>query len=107
MLTTHRLLRSLSPFLLVVGATDGSRAQAPGKVGIESFSLPNGLSVPLVEDHSSQVVAVDVWYDVGSRNERPGRTGFAHLFEHMMFQGSDHVKKAEHFQYVEHAGGQL
>jgi zinc protease len=107
MLITHRLLRSLSPFLLVVGVTGGSRAQAPGKVGIESFSLPNGLSVHLVEDHSSQVVAVDVWYDVGSRNERPGRTGFAHLFEHMMFQGSDHVKKAEHFQYVEHAGGQL
>ena len=50
---------------------------------------------------------MDVWYNVGSRNERPGRTGFAHLFEHMMFQGSANVKKAEHFQYVERAGGQL
>ncbi|HVT39120.1 MAG TPA: pitrilysin family protein [Gemmatimonadaceae bacterium] len=104
-LTTYRLLHVLSPLLLLVPAA--GRAQAPGKVGIESFSLPNGLSVHLVEDHSSQVVAVDLWYDVGSRNERPGRTGFAHLFEHMMFQGSDNVKKAEHFQYVEHAGGQL
>ena len=82
-------------------------AQEPGKLNIESYSLPNGLKVHLVEDHSSQVVAVDVWYDVGARNERPGRTGFAHLFEHMMFQGSANVKKAEHFQFVEKAGGLL
>ncbi len=82
-------------------------AQEPGKVKIESYTLPNGLAVHLVEDHSSQVVAVDIWYNVGARNEVPGRTGFAHLFEHMMFQGSANVKKAEHFQYVERAGGQL
>ena len=82
-------------------------AQEPGKVKIESYTLPNGLAVHLVEDHSSQVVAVDIWYNVGARNEVPGRTGFAHLFEHMMFQGSANVKKAEHFQYIERAGGQL
>ncbi len=82
-------------------------AQAPSPLAVESFSLPNGLKVHLVEDHSSQVVAVNVWYDVGSRNERAGRTGFAHLFEHMMFQGSANVKKAEHGQYVERAGGSL
>ncbi len=82
-------------------------AQAPRPLAVESFSLPNGLKVHLVEDHSSQVVAVNVWYDVGSRNERAGRTGFAHLFEHMMFQGSANVKKAEHGQYVERAGGSL
>ena len=82
-------------------------AQEPGKVKIESYTLPNGLAVHLVEDHSSQVVAVDIWYNVGARNEVLGRTGFAHLFEHMMFQGSANVKKAEHFQYVERAGGQL
>jgi zinc protease len=88
-------------------AAPAAVAQQPGKVSVESFTLPNGLAVHLVEDHSSQVVAVDIWYDVGARNERPSRTGFAHLFEHMMFQGSEHVKKAEHFQYVERAGGQL
>ena len=82
-------------------------AQEPGKVKIESYTLPNGLAVHLVEDHSSQVVAVDIWYNVGARNEVPGRTGFAHLFEHMMFQGSANVKKAEHFQYVERAGGHV
>jgi predicted Zn-dependent peptidase len=74
---------------------------------VDSYTLPNGLKVHLVEDHSSQVVAVDIWYDVGARNERPGRTGFAHIFEHMMFQGSENVKKAEHFQLVERAGGSL
>jgi predicted Zn-dependent peptidase len=82
-------------------------AQEPTPIRIESFSLPNGLKVHLAPDNSSQVVAVNVWYDVGSRNERAGRTGFAHLFEHMMFQGSQNVKKAEHGQYIERAGGQL
>jgi zinc protease len=82
-------------------------AQSPNPVKVESFTLPNGLRVHMVEDHTSQVVAVNVWYDVGSRNERAGRTGFAHLFEHMMFQGSAHVKKAEHGQLVERAGGVL
>ena len=59
------------------------------------------------ENHSAAVVTVDIWYNTGSRNERPGRSGVAHLFEHMMFQGSAHVKKAEHFQLVRAAGGQL
>ncbi|WKW12627.1 pitrilysin family protein [Pseudogemmatithrix spongiicola] len=80
-------------------------AQQPTPVKIESFTLTNGLKVHVVEDHSAQVVAVNVWYDVGSRNERPGRTGFAHLFEHMMFQGSQNVGKMEHGQLVERAGG--
>lgn len=80
-------------------------AQQPTPVKIESFTLTNGLKVHVVEDRSAQVVAVNVWYDVGSRNERPGRTGFAHLFEHMMFQGSQNVGKMEHGQLVERAGG--
>ncbi|HRN54163.1 MAG TPA: pitrilysin family protein [Gemmatimonadaceae bacterium] len=80
-------------------------AQQPTPVKIESFTLINGLRVHVVEDRSAQVVAVNVWYDVGSRNERPGRTGFAHLFEHMMFQGSQNVGKMEHGQLVERAGG--
>ncbi|HYT49394.1 MAG TPA: insulinase family protein [Pyrinomonadaceae bacterium] len=74
---------------------------------IEQYSLSNGLRVVLNEDHSVPVVSVAVYYDVGSRNEREGRTGFAHLFEHMMFQGSENVPKAAHFQYISNAGGTM
>ena len=80
-------------------------AQQAGQIRYETFTLPNGLRVIYSEDHSTPIVSVDVWYNTGSRNERAGRSGFAHLFEHMMFQGSAHVKKAEHFQYVNRAGG--
>jgi len=82
-------------------------AQEPTAVRVQSYTLTNGLKVHFVEDHSAQVVAVNVWYDVGSRNERPGRTGFAHLFEHMMFQGSANVGKMEHGQLIERAGGEF
>ena len=100
-------MRMMQALLVLTIVTGPLLAQDPGKIAIESYTLANGLKVHLVEDHSSQVVAVDVWYDVGARNERAGRTGFAHLFEHMMFQGSANVKKAEHFQFVEKAGGFL
>ncbi len=100
-------MRRWTLFLGFAACAAVARAQDPGKIKIDSYTLPNGLSVHLVEDHSSQVVAVDLWYDVGARNERPGRTGFAHLFEHMMFQGSAHVKKAEHFSFIERAGGNM
>ena len=69
--------------------------------------MDNGLRLVLNEDHSVPVVSVAVYYDVGSRNEREGRTGFAHLFEHMMFQGSENVPKAAHFQYISNAGGTM
>ncbi len=74
---------------------------------LEEYSLKNGLRVVLNRDEAVPVVAVAVYYDVGSRNEREGRTGFAHLFEHMMFQGSENVKKAEHFQFIMKAGGPM
>ena len=74
---------------------------------IEQYNLENGLRVVLQPDHSIPVVSIAVYYDVGSRNEREGRTGFAHLFEHMMFQGSENVPKAAHFQYVMKAGGTM
>ena len=74
-------------------------------VPFSQFSLENGLRVVLSEVHSAPVVAVAVYYDVGSRNEAKGRTGFAHLFEHMMFQGSENVRKAAHFKYIESNGG--
>lgn len=74
---------------------------------IEFYKLQNGLRVVLNPDDSVPVVSVAVFYDVGSRNEKPGKTGFAHLFEHMMFQGSENVGKAEHFQYISKAGGTM
>jgi len=74
---------------------------------IIDYKLDNGLRIVLNPDPAIPVVAVAVYYNVGSRNEREGRTGFAHLFEHMMFQGSENVKKAEHFQYIMKAGGTM
>ena len=74
---------------------------------IEEFTLANGLRVVFSPDRAIPVVSVAVYYDVGSRNEREGRTGFAHLFEHMMFQGSENVPKAAHFQYIFNAGGTM
>ena len=76
------------PLLLASLLAAPLTAQEPARIAIESYTLPNGLKVILAPDRTSQVVAVDVWYHVGSRNEVKGRTGFAHLFEHMMFQGS-------------------
>lgn len=74
---------------------------------LEEYTLENGLRVVLNPDDSVPVVSIAVYYDVGSRNEEKGMTGFAHLFEHMMFQGSENVGKAEHFQYVMKAGGTM
>ena len=73
----------------------------------ETTELDNGLTVILQPDRSSPVVAVHVMYHVGSKDERPGGTGFAHLFEHLLFQGSEHVEEAEHFRLIQEAGGTL
>ncbi len=77
------------------------------QIPVESYHLPNGLHVVLSEDHTAPIVAVNLWYHVGSANERAGRTGFAHLFEHMLFQGSANVAANEHFECVQRAGGTL
>ena len=77
------------------------------QIPVDAYTLPNGLRVILSEDHATPVVAVNLWYHVGSANERAGRTGFAHLFEHMLFQGSEHVGANEHFELVQRAGGTL
>lgn len=77
------------------------------KINYEKFSLPNGLEVILYPDPSSPIVSINIWYRVGSANEKPGKTGFAHLFEHMMFQGSQNVPKEGHFKYIQEAGGTL
>lgn len=77
------------------------------EIPIETFRLNNGLFVTLSEDRTAPIVAVNLWYHVGSANERVGRTGFAHLFEHMLFQGSEHVGSNEHFELIQRAGGTL
>jgi len=76
-------------------------------IRFEKYVLPNGLNIILHEDHSVPIAGVNVWYHVGSARENPGKTGFAHLFEHMMFQGSAHVEKGEHFKFLQEAGGTL
>ena len=73
---------------IAVGAAAAGLQVPP--VPFEKYALPNGLQVILHEDHATPIVTVNVWYHVGAKNEQPGRTGFAHLFEHMMFQGSKH-----------------
>ena len=74
------------------------------EVSYTQFTLPNGLRVILHEDHSVPLVTVNVWCHVGSARERPGRTGFAHLFEHLMFMGSGHVKPGQFDEWLEAAG---
>ena len=98
----HRI--HLSFVLLLVVACAGSPASAQKTAGAQKlpeikyvkYTLPNGLTVITHEDHRLPLVAVDLWYHVGPLNERPGRTGFAHLFEHMMFEGSEHVGEKAH-----------
>jgi zinc protease len=98
-------------FVFAVAAATGTPATARQQtattlsVPYTSFTLPNGLTVILHEDHSVPKVAVNVWYHVGSARERPGRTGFAHLFEHLMFEGSGHVKEGEFDMLLESVGG--
>lgn len=84
--------------------TAANMAQEMPQLKSEKYSLPNGLEVILHEDHSIPLVSVNVWYHVGSKNEKPGRTGFAHLFEHMMFQGSKHFD-SDFFLPIEKIGG--
>jgi predicted Zn-dependent peptidase len=97
----------LTPALGVAGMLLAAPLAAQVPVTFEHYTLDNGLSVFLVPDRTVPVVTVNVWYDVGSRLERTGRSGFAHLFEHMMFQGSANVAKGEHFQLIERAGGNM
>jgi zinc protease len=100
-------VKCLLPFSLACLLVATATAQQARKTRVEfkDVKLKNGLRVLLVEDHSAPVISLAVDYDVGSRNERQGRTGFAHLFEHMMFQGSENVGKSEHFILIETNGG--
>jgi zinc protease len=93
--------------LLVVLATSTLAQTPPPKLELKytQFTLPNGLTVILHEDHSVPMVSTNMWYHVGSAREKPGRTGFAHLFEHLMFMGSGHVKPGEFDEWLEETGG--
>jgi zinc protease len=101
------LLPALAAVCAAAAAAPAPLPGQAGRIAYEAFTLPNGLRVIYALDHAAPIVTVDVWYATGARNERPGRSGFAHLFEHLMFQGSAHVKKSEHFQLIERAGGTL
>jgi len=110
-----RLTAAIVLLLLCAAFAPGAAAQAaagqdspsvrPRALHIVSRTLPNGLRILLVEDHSTPILNLQVWYHVGSKDERPGRTGFAHLFEHLMFKGSAHVGPEEHSRIIEAAGG--
>ena len=81
-------------------------AVRPPRLDYTTTTLPNGLNVVFLEDHSTPIVHLEMWYHVGSKNERPGRTGFAHFFEHMMFKGSKNVEPEGHPSYISSVGGQ-
>jgi len=105
-----RFASAAAAVALTLGLATAGVAQLPGqtpRLNVERHTLPNGLTVLLSPDTSAGVVTVDVWYHVGSKNETPGRTGFAHLFEHVMFQGSKHIPNGQHARIVEEAGGEM
>ena len=105
----RRVSKYLSPLFVCAFAVLSAQAQGPRSVQVDfkETTLKNGLRVITVEDHSAPVVALSITYNVGSRNEREGRTGFAHLFEHMMFKGSENVGSGEHFLLVFNNGGNM
>jgi len=105
---TPACVRTLAFGALTLGLATAITAGAPkADLQFEKYTLPNGLEVILHEDHRLPIVAVNLWYHVGPANEEKGRTGFAHLFEHMMFQSSGHVGQDQYFQMLEAAGATL
>jgi len=102
----RRLLVTCLSLLMLIANVSYAQAK-PLNIPVVYYKLPNGLKVVISEDHIAPVVTVAVYYNVGFRLEPKGRTGFAHLFEHMMFQGSANVKKFEHAKFVEANGGSL
>ncbi len=101
------MLKFLTITIILMFITTVQFIAQSAKIDFEEFDLGNGLHVILHKDNTNPIVSVDIWYHVGAKDEVPGRTGFAHLFEHMMFQGSNNVKKTEHFNYIQNAGGTL
>jgi zinc protease len=103
----RRSISLLAALAVLLGASPGaSTPNRPNKLDYTMTTLPNGLKVILHEDHSTPIVHAELWYHVGSKNEKPGRTGFAHLFEHMMFKGSQNVEPEGHPSWISSVGGQ-
>ncbi len=98
-------MRKLSALALALGLVYGATAQT--NIKFTEYELDNGMHVILHEDHSTPIVAVSVLYHVGSKNEKPGRTGFAHFFEHLMFEGSPNIDRGEYMKVVQGNGGAL
>jgi zinc protease len=105
-LSRRRSLAAVAACVLCLTLGDASAAVRPPRLQYQITTLPNGLTVILEEDHSTPIVHVNLWYHVGSKNERTGRTGFAHLFEHMMFKGSKNVEPEAHTSFISSIGGQ-
>src|SRR4249919_3760795 len=101
------MTRAALLLILALAAPAAAQPAAAHKLELQytQFTLPNGLRVILHEDHSVPMVSVNMWYHVGSARELPKRTGFAHMFEHLMFMGSGHVKPGEFDEWLEAAGG--
>lgn len=104
--TIGRALAVAGVLFLSVGATPQDTIVRPPKFDYTMTTLPNGLQVVFLEDHSTPIVHLSVWYHVGSKNEKAGRTGFAHLFEHLMFKGSKNVRADQHPSWITSIGGQ-
>ncbi|MCH8254346.1 MAG: insulinase family protein, partial [Gemmatimonadetes bacterium] len=102
-----RFRSTLPLFGLVALGLSSCAPEAPFSIDYEAYTLDNGLQVILHEDRSDPITAVAVLYHVGSGREEPGRTGFAHLFEHIMFQESQHVGQDQFFKKIQEAGGTL
>ena len=105
-MTLHSRFLGFALVLALFGTASAQSAHSIN-VNLKETRLANGLRVITVEDHGAPVIALDITYNVGSRNERPGRTGFAHLFEHMMFKGSENVGTGEHFYLIFNNGGNM
>src|SRR5215212_9252798 len=108
---SHWTLRSftaaaLAVFMLASADPSVRAATRPPRLDYTMTTLPNGLRVVMLEDHSTPIIQAEIWYHVGSKNEKPGRTGFAHLFEHMMFKGSKNVEPEGHPSWISSVGGQ-
>ncbi|HCA83241.1 MAG TPA: peptidase M16, partial [Flavobacteriales bacterium] len=93
--------------LFLAGSLTQAIAQQPQKIKFTEYDLPNGLHVILHEDHSTPIVTVSVLYHVGSKNEDPTRTGFAHFFEHLLFEGSQNIGRGEYMKLIQENGGVL
>src|SRR3954465_14122402 len=109
MVFSRGVRRAVASALIAAGVLVAPASQAavrPPKLDYTMTTLANGMNVVFLEDHSTPIVHVQLWYHVGSRNEKPGRTGFAHLFEHLMFKGSKNVEPEGHTSMIASVGGQ-